>query len=182
MNVMLLCKQCNQPFTKSKYAPRKDYCSTKCRDRNCYIRIRAHLHMEEKTCGVCGNKFIATRNRHKRKYCSSKCYKRSPEDLARQLKHRRTPEDLLYHREYHRNRRMKLMDCLGGQICKNCSFQEYHLLQFDHISPKDAVEDTRRFGNSGATFVGYYLRNIDEAKEKLQVLCSTCNQAKRRKY
>jgi len=69
--------------------------------------------------------------------------------------------------------RIELMEILGGQFCKECGFNDYRVLEIDHI-----------FGNGqdmpltvkGIIF--YYLENPQIAREELQVLCANCHRIK----
>ncbi|MDD4984322.1 MAG: hypothetical protein PHQ43_00835 [Dehalococcoidales bacterium] len=49
-------------------------------------------------------------------------------------------------------------------------------MQLDHING-DGAADRRRMKSTG--LVSYYYHHLDEAKEKLQVLCANCNWVKR---
>lgn len=175
----LICKQCGKPFKKSKLASRKFFCSVKCRDRNCYLRLEAHLHAPiEKICETCHNPFTAGGiNRTRQRYCSDKCREQSPDERAYQLSYRRSPQGS----GGHKRRRLKLMNYLGGPKCRMCGCEIYYILHFDHIKPEHGREDRERIKGTGS-FISYYSRHVDEAKEKLQVLCSPCNQARKRKY
>jgi len=86
------------------------------------------------------------------------------------------------HREYrleqirqrNRNLRITLMEYLGGVKCIECNCNDYGKLQFHHING-DGEEDRKRFDSRARKMVSYYIKHIDEAKLKLQVLCSDCN-------
>jgi len=73
--------------------------------------------------------------------------------------------------------RISLIGMLGGE-CSTCGFRDVRALQLDHIDGSGAA-DRRRFKNIGVTYYHYYLKNIEEAHQKLQVLCANCNWIKR---
>lgn len=73
--------------------------------------------------------------------------------------------------------RQKLFDLLGDK-CIRCGFTDRRALQVDHING-DANVDRARFGVSTSIKYTYYLKNKDEAKERLQILCANCNWIKR---
>ena len=61
--------------------------------------------------------------------------------------------------------------------CVKCGFDNYNGLQFDHKN-NDGAQDRKRFKSHNA-MMSYYLKNPEEAQEKLQVLCANCNWIKR---
>lgn len=69
--------------------------------------------------------------------------------------------------------RIELMEMLGGQYCVECGFNDYRVLEIDHI-----------FGNGQDMpltvkgIVLYYLENPTIAREELQVLCANCHRIK----
>jgi hypothetical protein len=98
------------------------------------------------------------------------------------LKYQQNKEIILERcKQYSRKIRLQLIDELGV-ACQLCSFYEdYDLLQIDHIDPKHGREDTARFRTSQDMY-RYYLRHLDEAKQRIRVLCRACNCARNRKY
>jgi len=67
-----------------------------------------------------------------------------------------------------------VLSVLGGK-CVCCGYDKnIRGLVLDHING-DGHEDRKRIGNKIAR---YYAKNLEEAKQKLQVLCATCNQIK----
>jgi hypothetical protein len=52
------------------------------------------------------------------------------------------------------------------------------LQHLDHINGGGTLERRERFQNSHDHFVCYYGKHLDEAKEKLQLLCSECHDFK----
>jgi len=68
--------------------------------------------------------------------------------------------------------------CQGGNCWHDsaCGITDIRCLQLDHING-DGAADRRRLKSTG--LVSYYYRHLDEAKEKLQVLCANCNWVKR---
>lgn len=83
-------------------------------------------------------------------------------------------------KKYQYDKRLTIMNYLGGTKCIKCGSEEYEGLELDHING-DGKIDRERFGDSNR-MVYYYSKHLDEAKEKLQVLCKLCNCAKNRKY
>jgi len=78
---------------------------------------------------------------------------------------------------YRIQQRGRLFSILGGHKCVKCNFDDFRVLQFDHINGGGRI-DMKRFGNTHV-MVCYYLKHQKEAKEKLQVLCANCNWIKR---
>lgn len=87
--------------------------------------------------------------------------------------------------EYRLKQKLRLFEILGGPRCANpvClvpgGCKELLALEIDHKND-DGNIDRKRFSQTGVA-VNYYLKHPDEAKTKLQVLCSNCNQIKRMK-
>ena len=77
-----------------------------------------------------------------------------------------------------KEKRLKLMDVLGGRICSNCGFNDIRALQIDH---KNGQGHRERLNHKDSNYLMYlyYLKNLESAKEKLQVLCANCNWIKR---
>ena len=82
-------------------------------------------------------------------------------------------------------RRRALLEFLGGRCsCQGvdcyhdgpCPVDDERCLQLDHIDGHGA-DDRRRLGLRNV--VDYYSQHIDEAREKLQLLCANCNWVKR---
>jgi hypothetical protein len=70
--------------------------------------------------------------------------------------------------------RIDLLIALGGR-CVQCGYgEDFRGLVLDH-KMSGGAEDRKRLG---AKIARYYIKHLDEAKEKLQVLCATCNQIK----
>lgn len=81
--------------------------------------------------------------------------------------------------------RLTLIEALGGKCsCRgedcchdgDCGITDIRCLQLDHING-DGAADRRMRRSTG--LVSYYYHHLDEAKEKLQVLCANCNWIKR---
>ena len=71
-------------------------------------------------------------------------------------------------------KRHSLLLYLGGK-CVCCGYNnDIRGLVLDHIHG-DGYQDRKRIGSKIAR---YYIKNLVEAKQKLQVLCATCNQIK----
>ena len=73
--------------------------------------------------------------------------------------------------------RHELMEILGGEFCKNCGYDIYEALQFDHINGR-GCEDRRNF-HTGRIMYQFYASNPELARKTLQVLCANCNFIKR---
>jgi len=76
--------------------------------------------------------------------------------------------------------RTDVMSILGGVKCKACECDDYTLLQIHHING-DGRADRNRFRFEGAAMWRYYRKHHEEAKQKLQVLCRSCNNVRNRK-
>jgi len=76
------------------------------------------------------------------------------------------------YRKKRRELREKLMEILGGMICAECSFKNYHALQISH-NFDDGGEERKKF--SEMTILRKYIRSPDYAKERLTVLCANCH-------
>ena len=84
----------------------------------------------------------------------------------------------LSQKQHQRKVKDKLFEILGGQKCIRCGFSDSRALQFDHINGggiKDQIRHTRHTDRMRA----YYVKNIEEAKQTLQVLCANCNWIKK---
>jgi len=79
--------------------------------------------------------------------------------------------------EIYQIRKNKLFEILGGRKCAICGFDDDRALTFDH-KLNDGTFDRTQKGGIVKAWVNY-IKNPDLAKEKLQVLCSNCNQIKR---
>ncbi len=73
--------------------------------------------------------------------------------------------------------RGRLFNLLGGHKCAKCGFDDFRVLQLDHINGKGGIE-IKIYGGTNP-MISYYLKHKEEAKEKLQVLCANCNWIKR---
>lgn len=78
--------------------------------------------------------------------------------------------------KYYNGISLKLMDVLGGRICK-CGYHDVRALQIDHINGQGRQDEIKHKGRY--TLYNYYLKHTAEAKQKLQVLCANCNWIKR---
>lgn len=85
-----------------------------------------------------------------------------------------------YMSQYIRKKRLEVIKLLGSR-CSNESCQiiggcnDIRCLEIDHINNDGYIE---RKKISGVSAYLYYLRNPDEAKRRLQILCSNCNKIK----
>lgn len=76
--------------------------------------------------------------------------------------------------------RLQLIDLLsfGRFSCAYCSYDtDFRALEIDHKN-SDGCNDRKRFSNQNH-MISYYLSNMEEAFNKLQILCSNCNRIKR---
>lgn len=70
-----------------------------------------------------------------------------------------------------------------GERCVACGLNDERCREFDHTN-NDGAEDRMRFANNGgilspAAFIRYYAKHLEEARMKLQTMCSNCNWRKR---
>lgn len=90
-----------------------------------------------------------------------------------------------YDQRYVQKMRFKIMVLIQpptqSPLCIICGYgsgtNEHHALQLDH-KKGDGATDRKRF-KSYKGFLKYYADHIEEAHEKLQVLCANCNWIKR---
>lgn len=138
-------------------------------------------------CNLCDINFISPKR--EAKFCSLSCKgKYFAEDTIARNKARQKYVDVpgltkkqIAYRETNGadakrdvEKRHTLLDALGGK-CVCCGYdKDPRGLVLDHING-DGHEDRKRIGGKIAR---YYVNNLAEAKEKLQVLCATCNQIK----
>ena len=144
--------------------------------------------MVDKVCLQCG---ISYRGRPPSKYCSNRCSGLSKaSSLADRNRARRkypSIEGLNKNQICYRfneasrekslnkdkNKRIELVLYLGG-ICVSCGYSDLRALVLDHKNG-DGYLDRKILGTKIAR---YYIKNLEEAKEMLQVLCSNCNMIK----
>lgn len=65
--------------------------------------------------------------------------------------------------------KLSLISKLGGK-CVKCDTNNIYHLQVDHIK-----NDGQKEKYGGAYLYVYYLKNLEEAKKKFQILCANCN-------
>jgi hypothetical protein len=160
----------------------RKYCSVKCRNIKFLISFN-------KDCLFCKKEF---RGRKNQKYCNSSCFAKNRTDhltriqqakrkypkidgLSRgQVFRKFNPEKMLYQLDKEKMNRTILIQFLGG-ICITCGYNnDIRALQLDHIHG-DGKEDRLRIG---MRIHRYYLNNLKEAKNKIQVLCANCHAIK----
>lgn len=79
------------------------------------------------------------------------------------------------YKELRRKRRKALIEELGGR-CVMCGYHDNIFgLEIDHINGGGKLERTSRRSHQ---FYRYYLKHLDEAREKLQVMCAICHNIK----
>lgn len=64
-----------------------------------------------------------------------------------------------------------------GYHCVMCNNYDFRVLQFDH--KKGSGRKEARSFKSGFNMAKYYYKNLDIAKDRLQLLCANCNWIKR---
>jgi hypothetical protein len=140
-----------------------------------------------KTCLECKVEFIAAKN--KAKYCCQRCFGLSKvESLVERNKARRKYPEIegVSRRRAHYlgtkgadslrdvEKRHNLLIALGGE-CVTCGYnKDLRGLVLDHKNG-DGADDRVKHGSK---LFRYYVKNLEKAVQKLQVLCATCNQIK----
>lgn len=172
---MTICITCGFDFYNSR--PDKKYCNSECYDKNrgifliCKIcakefKGRSHrLYCSMKCAGMSKREALIKRNTEKRKYPEIENLSRS------QVYKRLNPESTINYNFREQSKRLKVIDYLGGK-CAHCNYdKDIRALVLDHIN-SDGKQDRLRLGSRISR---YYVNNLEEAKLKLQVLCSNCN-------
>lgn len=173
-----ICIGCKNEFITR--FDQKKYCTKKCRWRSRGI---------EKVCLECKCIYIG---REGRLFCSSKCFGNFHKVnlIDRNIRNRKYPSIKGLSRQkiywmYNPDARKKdlqrdqkkredLIRFLGG-VCVKCKYKEdIKALELDHKN-SDGDKDRKKHGTKIAR---YYIKNLDEAKKNLQVLCSNCNKIK----
>ena len=83
-------------------------------------------------------------------------------------------------REKNARYRADLMDILGGPRCAWCGLDWAPALTFDHIHDDGASERRAGLYRNTTHMVTYYRARPADARQRLQVLCGSCNLAKER--
>ena len=184
MKKVKICQKCGKEFECKSLKAK--WCSYSCGSRNAYIKTNLL-----KNCILCGNEFLGRKNK---KFCSGKCVGNKRADHLKKIHSakRKYPEIeglnrcQIYRRfnpekqreELHRDniKRVILIQYLGGK-CVNCSYdKDIRALQLDHING-DGHLDRKIKGKSGKVY-RYYIKNLEESKKVLQVLCANCHAIK----
>lgn len=101
-----------------------------------------------------------------------KKYYGSEKDLARRNRYRRTGNykrrKSVWETTWNRNIRLKLISLLGGR-CVECGVDDVRILDIHHTF-NDGREERLKFGYETAIWK-FYIKNVDLAKERLQILC-----------
>lgn len=145
--------------------------------------------MVEKRCQFCACQF---EGKEKRKFCSMSCSakNRIPEQIERNKSRRKYPaipglsrQSVFWMHNPEARKKDLARDVkkregvilhLGGE-CVRCGYKEnIRALELDHKN-NDGDKDRKLYGTKIAR---YYIKNLKEAEEKLQVLCSNCNKIK----
>lgn len=177
--VRVKCVVCGK--FKRKVRKKQKYCGAICRERD---------RGSEKSCKFCNKIFKGKKDS---KFCSMVCAakQRIPDVIARNISRRKyLPVEGMTRQQVFRNnnpdqykkdlmrdviKRHKLVNALGGK-CVRCSYdQDIRALQVDHINA-DGHLDRKKKGR--AKIYRYWINNLDEARENLQILCANCNKIK----
>jgi len=138
-------------------------------------------------CNFCKEEFSSVKKNAK--YCCGSCAAKARVDvlIERNKSRRKYPEiegltkaQIIYRHNDRVDRlrdiklRHELINCLGGK-CVICGYDKNVAgLVLDHKNG-DGHQDRKE---KGSRIARYYMKHLDEAHEKLQVLCATCNQIK----
>lgn len=183
MKKIKICQKCNAEFECKSLKAK--WCSISCGGRSRYNKNIL------KNCIQCGKEFFGKKNK---KFCSGKCiaHKRCDhlkkihdakrkypkiEGLNRcQIYRRFNPEKNREELNKDNIKRVILIQYLGGKCCK-CDYNaDIRALQLDHIHG-DGYIDRKSKGKSGKVY-RYYVKNLEESKNVLQVLCANCHSIK----
>jgi len=138
-------------------------------------------------CNFCKKEFSSVKKNAK--YCCGSCAAKARVDvlIERNKSRRKYPEiegltkaQVIYRQNNRVDRfrdiklRHNLISELGGK-CVICGYNKNVVgLVLDHKNG-NGYQDRKE---KGSKIARYYIKHLDEAKEKLQVLCATCNQIK----
>jgi len=169
------CIGCDFDFYKSRAD--KKYCSSECYEKNRGIIL---------ICFLCHKEFKGRKNR---KYCDMRCAGLSKREMVikRNIDNKKYPDiaglsrsqiylrmNPEYAKKYYKkenDKRLKVINHLGGK-CIKCNYsKDTRALVLDHIN-SDGKQDRIRLGSRISR---YYVNHLEEAKIKLQVLCANCN-------
>lgn len=173
-----ICIGCKQKFKTNVI--QKKYCSEKCKEKN-----RGTI----KVCMNCKNEFIG---REQRLFCGAVCFGLFHKEkiIDRNIRNRKyphidgltrqqvfwryNPECKIKTLKRDRDKRYKVIKHLGNK-CSKCGYdKDIRALVLDHVNG-DGKKDRKE---KGSRISRYYIKHLNEAKEKLQVLCSNCNAIK----
>lgn len=144
----------------------------------------------EKDCLFCKELFKGKKDR---KFCSSRCfgffnrekviernesrrkYHKIPGLTRQQIFRYFNPKQVEKELNRDKDKRLYLIAFLGGK-CIKCGYNEdKRALQLDHIQG-DGYLDRKQKGRT--KIYRFYMKNLEEATKKLQVLCANCNKIK----
>ena len=174
------CERCGTIINNPHHL--RKYCSVKCkikRDttlfyKECnFCKIRFNGRKYQKFCsGSCGSK---SRTDHLNKIHEAKRKYPNIEGLDRgQIFRKFNPDKNVLGLDKDNLKRVIVIQALGGK-CIECGYDEdIRALQLDHIH-NDGKEDRKRLGSRVCR---YYVNNIEEAKQNLQVYCANCHAIK----
>ena len=91
----------------------------------------------------------------------------------RQFRENRNKTKRGYNQRLLQRYRDKIADALGGWKCSGFGNTEKGVLAFDHKDGGGEYERNKMGGQLPT--IRYYFHNIEEAKERLRVLCANCN-------
>lgn len=114
-----------------------------------------------KKCEECGAEFSVDKFHGYQRYCSHKCKDRA---YKKRIRGKRPNNTYRYHRE-------KLINMLGGR-CVACGTDDFYVLTLDHVL------NDRNGKRNDRQFIQAMLKNIEEARKHLQVLCWNHNTMK----
>lgn len=139
------------------------------------------------TCNFCKKEFSSIRKNSK--YCCGSCAAKDRIDslIERNKSRRKYPEvegltkaQVIYRQNNRLDRfrdvklRHELINHLGAK-CVFCGYDKNILgLVLDHKHGDGHIDRKEK----GSKIARYYIKHLDEAIEKLQILCATCNQIK----
>lgn len=104
-------------------------------------------------------------------------YLKRMRDAARKS-YRLHKDDLTYSFKKDNQARETLINYLGGK-CVICGYSaNIHALELDHKNGWGNKDRLRLLGSKHGKISRYYIKNLAEAKNNLQVLCANCNRIK----
>jgi len=84
----------------------------------------------------------------------------------------------LRNKRYRHRLRLRVLELLGGKCC-SCGCIDTRVLQIDHIHGGGLKEFTFKFKKDYYKRLRYYKDNVSKLRDKIQLLCATCNWIKK---